>query len=122
MATDAPLGNASLLRSNGKDAPSPSMMFRDMGTLELHSSGGPIDKDSIGWLKPADRNTPIEEMRQRYEADGYIWVKQLIPKEDVWRMRETYFSYLPGLTKEGTAYREGIYCGEDWRLVSDVEN
>ncbi len=92
-------------------------MFRDMNTLELHSSGGPIDSDSIGCLKPTSKDTPLEQMREQYARDGYLWVKDVLPKEDVWKMRETYFDYLPGLTKEGTAPRDGIYNGSDWRLV-----
>lgn len=91
-------------------------MFRDGETLKLHSSGGPIDKHSLGWLEPTAKDTPLEEMREKYARDGYLWVKNVLPVEDVWKMRETYFEYLPGLTKEGVPKREGVFCGDDWRL------
>jgi len=29
-------------------------------------------------------------MRKRYETDGYLWVKHLIPREDVYDMRALY--------------------------------
>ncbi|CZR52431.1 uncharacterized protein PAC_02308 [Phialocephala subalpina] len=102
--------------SKEHETPKLRKMFRDTDTLELHSSGGLIDKDSLGWLRPTTKDTPLEEMRARYVRDGYLWVKDVLPKEDVRKMRETYFEYLPGLTKEGTPKREGIFCGDDWRL------
>jgi phytanoyl-CoA hydroxylase len=104
----------------GKAGPSPKLRgtFRDMDTLELHSSGGAIDPDSVGWLRPSSKDTPIEQLREQYNRDGYLWMKGVLPKEDVWEMRKTYFDYLPGLTKEGTPTRDGIFCGGDWRLVS----
>lgn len=103
-----------------KPGPIPKLRetFRDMETLELHSSGGAIDPDSVGWLEPTSKDTPTEKMREQYNRDGYLWVKGVLPKEDVWEMRKTYFDYMPGLTKEGTDTRDGIYCGGDWRLVS----
>ena len=73
----------------GTDGLRQHSMFRDMHTLQLHSSGGPIDPASIGYLKPTPFDTPLEEMRQRYYRDGFLWVKGALPKEDVWKMRET---------------------------------
>ncbi|MCJ1448200.1 MAG: hypothetical protein MMC23_008714 [Stictis urceolatum] len=55
------------------------------------NNGGYIDSDVVGWLKPTPKDTPVEEMRRRYEADGYLWVKNVIPREDVYDMREHYF-------------------------------
>jgi phytanoyl-CoA hydroxylase len=62
----------------------------------------------------------MEEIRRRYERDGYVWLKRLLPPSDVWNARKDYFEFLSptGLIKEGTDPRKGIYCGEDWRLVS----
>ena len=39
-------------------------------------------------MQPTDLNTPICEMRARYDRDGYIWIKNLIPREVVYDIRE----------------------------------
>ncbi len=42
-------------------------------------------------MLPTPCDTRIEEMRGRYERDGYIWVKNVLPREDVLDMREQYY-------------------------------
>ena len=49
-----------------------------------------VDPSSTGWMRPTSRDTPMEEMRRRYNEDGYVWIKNLIPREDVYDMREQY--------------------------------
>jgi phytanoyl-CoA hydroxylase len=60
--------------------------------------------------------TPLEEMRRRFEEDGYIFVKNVMPREDVLDMREAYFAHLAptGILKPGTSPRDGLFNeGED---------
>jgi phytanoyl-CoA hydroxylase len=85
--------------------------------IKLRSTGGPIP-DSIGSLRSFSKDTPVGELREAYRRDGYIWIKGLLPVEDVLKCRESYFTYLSdtGLLKEGTSPRDGIYCGADWRM------
>jgi phytanoyl-CoA hydroxylase len=85
--------------------------------VKLKSTGGPIP-DSIGSLRSFNKDTPIEELREAYEKDGYIWIKGLLPVEDVLKCRGSYFTYLSdtGLLKKGTSPRDGIYCGANWRM------
>jgi len=52
------------------------------------NQGKNVDAASIGWMYSVDPSTPMEEMKARYESDGYLWVKNLIPREDVLDMRE----------------------------------
>ncbi len=52
------------------------------------NQGDGVAQASTGWMQPTARDTPIEEMRRRYERDGYVWVKNVIPREDVLDMRE----------------------------------
>jgi hypothetical protein len=87
--------------------------------LKLLSSGGPIDPNSIGRLRPTDLSTPLEEIRERYAKEGYVWLKGLLPAADIWKARQDYFEFLQptGLLGEGTDPKDGIYCGGDWRLV-----
>ncbi|KIY01819.1 uncharacterized protein Z520_01957 [Fonsecaea multimorphosa CBS 102226] len=85
--------------------------------IKLKSTGGPIP-DAIGPLQSFSKDTPMDELRAFYDKAGYIWIKGLIPAEDVWKCRESYFDYLSntGLLKQGTAPRDGIYCGGDWKM------
>ena len=48
--------------------------------------GGFIER--VGLLRETGLQTPLEEMRRRLERDGYVFVKGLIPREDVLQMRE----------------------------------
>ena len=50
--------------------------------------GNYVDSGAVSWLRPTALSVPLEEMRERYAADGYLWVKHLIPREDVNDMRE----------------------------------
>jgi phytanoyl-CoA hydroxylase len=53
------------------------------------NGGRPSKPDStLGWLRETLKDTPIVEMRRRYEEDGYILIKGLIPREVVLDMRE----------------------------------
>ncbi|CAD6588646.1 MAG: hypothetical protein ASARMPRED_003676 [Alectoria sarmentosa] len=50
-------------------------------------------------------------MRARYEREGYLWVKNVIPREDVLDMREHYFQQLSptGILLPSTSPRDGIF-------------
>lgn len=64
------------------------------GSLETHlpeglgQNGGRVSTDHIGLLRPTPASLPMEEMRQRLKQDGYLFVKGLIPREDVLGARE----------------------------------
>ncbi|CAG8954287.1 hypothetical protein HYFRA_00005908 [Hymenoscyphus fraxineus] len=81
------------------------------------ASGEAILPDYIVPLRPTPADTPMSEICRRYEEDGYVWMKGLLPTADVWRTRKTYFEFIgpTGLIKEGTDPKDGIYCGGDWR-------
>ncbi|KAL8709876.1 MAG: hypothetical protein Q9220_005492 [cf. Caloplaca sp. 1 TL-2023] len=79
---------------------------------KVHSShGGNMDTSSIAWMESVDLWTPLREMRKRYKRDGYVWIKNLIPREDVLKMREQYFQHLSptGLLKPSTNPIDGIF-------------
>ena len=76
-------------------APTPAheTIFEPKKLHTLRSNhGNYVDSKSTGWMKPTPRDTPIEEMRRRYEEESYIWIKELIPREDVYDMREQYIT------------------------------
>lgn len=73
--------------------------------------GNYVDQTSVGWMKPTPIDTPVEEMRRRFEEDGYVFVKNVMPREDVYDMRQHYFDHLSstGILKPGTSPRDGIF-------------
>ena len=50
--------------------------------------GDHVAAASTGWMEPTPLDTPIHEIRARYERDGYVWVKNVLPRSDVLDMRE----------------------------------
>lgn len=78
--------------------------------------GAHLDTDAVAWMLETPIDTPVEEMRRRFDEDGYIFVKNVLPREDVLDMREAYFRHLQptGILKPGTNPRDGIFnAGED---------
>ena len=67
----------------------PDNLFPTKDVPTLHSNqGNHINPASTGWMQSVTTDTPKEEMRARYNRDGYLWVKNLIPREEVLDMRE----------------------------------
>ncbi|THC95184.1 hypothetical protein EYZ11_005343 [Aspergillus tanneri] len=77
----------------------------------LSVNDGPLTSENAGLLRPSDPNLPIQELRRRYDEDGYVFLKQVLPREDVLEARRRYFEYLAptGVLKEGTDPVEGIF-------------
>ena len=78
---------------------------------DLFVNDGQLCPSQLGSLKPSSPNLPITELRQRFEEDGYLFVKGLIPKAVVHKAREEYFNFLApsGLLKPGTRPVDGIF-------------
>lgn len=86
-----------------------------MGSLEpapeLAVNDGPLTADDIGQLTASTTDLPISELRHRYRRDGYLLVKQLLPREDVLKARAAYFQMMvpTGVLEGGTAVVEGRF-------------
>ncbi len=78
--------------------------------------------DRLGWLEPSDPTAPIAELREQYQAQGYIWLKGLIPRADVLDFRRRYFEAIAdsGVLAPGTDPVEGIYSGSQGRSKSSA--
>lgn len=78
---------------------------------DLYVNDGKLADDQIGQLRPTSLDTPMEEVRRRYQEDGYVFLKGLIPREDVLKAREEYFKLLApsGVLKPGTKPVDGIF-------------
>lgn len=77
----------------------------------LAVNDGPLTAENAAFLRPSDPNLPVEELRARYEEDGYLFAKQVLPRADVLEMRHQYFSHLAstGVLEEGTQPVEGVF-------------
>ncbi|KAI1212121.1 uncharacterized protein F4807DRAFT_458324 [Annulohypoxylon truncatum] len=85
------------------EAPSPS--------VPLYVNDGLLNPDQVGYLHASSPNEPLEELRQRLERDGYLFLKGLLPRDDVLKAREDYFTYLApsGVLAPGTLPVDGIF-------------
>ncbi|EPS32186.1 hypothetical protein PDE_07146 [Penicillium oxalicum 114-2] len=77
-------------------------------------SDGPLTLENATLLRPSDPNLPLEELRRRYREDGYLFLKQILPREDVLAARHAYFTSLEpsGILKPGTNPVDGIFDPE----------
>lgn len=72
---------------------------------------GPLTSENATLLRPSEPTLPLEELRKRYDEDGYLLLKGILPREDVLAARDAYFSSLEstGVLKPGTAPVEGVF-------------
>ncbi|KAK3658296.1 hypothetical protein LTR22_008997 [Elasticomyces elasticus] len=82
---------------------------------KLRANQGTVLQEKLGWLKATPSSASTVEIRQRLEEDGYVWIKGLLPQEDVLDMRRHFFSQFDGtgLLKPGTSYVDGIYNSDE---------
>jgi hypothetical protein len=79
---------------------------------KLFVNDGSLRSDEFGLLPSFDpQNTSMEEMRRAFTEDGYLFLKGLIPREEVLEARKRYFEHLSpsGLLKPGTKPVEGVF-------------
>ncbi|KAH8673863.1 hypothetical protein BX600DRAFT_547524 [Xylariales sp. PMI_506] len=82
-----------------------------MATKDRISLSRPPRLTDEGYLWASSPDEPIEEIRERYHRDGYLFLKGLIPRETVIQAREAYFNLLApsGVLAPGTAAADGIF-------------
>jgi ectoine hydroxylase-related dioxygenase (phytanoyl-CoA dioxygenase family) len=77
----------------------------------LTSNGHALDCSParLGWLTPSDPAEPLEALRARYEADGYLWLRSLLPRPAVLEFRRHVFAQFTefGLLADGSDPAEG---------------
>lgn len=92
--------------------PAHELVYEPESLPKLRSNYGDyLDQDSVGLMKETSVDTPIEEMRRRFEEDGYLFVRNVMPRDDVFDVRQAYFEHLAptGILKPGTNPRDGIF-------------
>lgn len=89
--------------------------------LSLAAHGRTIPAERLGPLQSTDPAIGIEAIRRRYEEDGYVWLKGLLPRPEVIDFRRWVFSRLAetGLLAPGHDLALGIAAAEgvDWSLA-----
>jgi phytanoyl-CoA hydroxylase len=81
---------------------------------KLFVNDGLLHPDQVGELRQSSPDLPMDEIRRRYNDDGYIFLKGLLPRRDVLKAREEYFKMLSpsGVLKPGTEPADGIFDSE----------
>ncbi|KAI8724183.1 hypothetical protein NCS52_00276000 [Fusarium sp. LHS14.1] len=76
---------------------------------------GLLKPDMIGSLRPSYPSEPIDILQARYEKDGYLFMKGILPRSDVLNCREAYFKFLSpsGVLQPGSKPVDGIYGAEN---------
>ncbi|KAK7750183.1 hypothetical protein SLS62_007934 [Diatrype stigma] len=77
----------------------------------LYVNDGLLDPDQVAPLKASYPTEPLEDLRQRYHEDGYLFLKGVLPRADVLKAREAYFNLLApsGVLAPGTNPVDGIF-------------
>jgi phytanoyl-CoA hydroxylase len=77
----------------------------------LEVNDGPLLPENIAYLTPSSPSEPLETLRARYEQDGMLLLKSLLPREDVLRTRTKYFEMMSpsGVLQPTTQPVEGVF-------------
>lgn len=84
----------------------------------FHVNDGVLPPESIGLIRPTTLDTPMEEIRRRYEEEGFVLLKGILPREDVLKVRQKYFEMMAptGVLAPGTKPVDGIFNTSQDRL------
>ncbi|KAF2763018.1 hypothetical protein EJ05DRAFT_495860 [Pseudovirgaria hyperparasitica] len=76
-----------------------------------HVNDGPLQPHQTGILRPSRPDLPLDELRRRYQEDGYLFLKGLLHRTDILQARAAYFTHLApsNILKPGTNAVEGIF-------------
>jgi hypothetical protein len=69
--------------------------------------------DRLGYLRPSDPGEGADTLRERFNADGCLWLKGFLPRRDVLEFRRYVFTAFAdtGLLAPGSDPLEGRYSG-----------
>lgn len=80
---------------------------------------GELDPSQVSFLRRSTTDLSLEELHYRFQEDGYLFIKGLLPRDAVLKAREEYFKFLEptGVLKPGTKPIDGIFDDEKDRLA-----
>lgn len=83
----------------------------------LRASGRSLDRSPrrMGFLTPSDPRAPLDVLVDRYREHGYLWLKGLLPRDDVLAFRAYVFAALAdtGLLAPGSDPAIGLAGGAE---------
>ncbi|KAI5860942.1 hypothetical protein GGS23DRAFT_578068 [Durotheca rogersii] len=87
-------------------------------TTPLHVNDGLLRPEQVGSLRPSFPDEPLADLRERYQRDGYLFLKGLLPRNDVLKAREAYFAFLEpsGVLAPGTNPVDGVFDAQKDQL------
>ncbi|KFY44034.1 hypothetical protein V494_01683 [Pseudogymnoascus sp. VKM F-4513 (FW-928)] len=87
----------------------------------IGANQGVIKDEHIERLRPTPKDTPIDEIRRRLKEDGYIFMKGLIPREDVLNLRKQYDLplLLPALERHATPRARNLAAGRHLQRLGE---
>ncbi|KAI1453232.1 hypothetical protein F4805DRAFT_461976 [Annulohypoxylon moriforme] len=87
-------------------------------SIPLYVNDGLLGPDRVGYLRESFPYEPLEELRRRLQQEGYLFLKGLLPRDDVLKARKDYFTYLApsGVLAPGTLPVDGIFDENNDRL------
>ena len=67
----------------------------------------------LGYLVPTDPRLPMEELREQYRDQGYLWLKGLLDRDTVLAFRRRFFESMrpTGMVAAGSDGAEGLFFG-----------
>lgn len=91
-------------------------MITPITATQLVNSGHTLSTvpERLGRLQPSDPARPIEELREQFHAQGYLWLKGILDRQQVIEFRGRYFETFrdTNLLAPGSDASDGIYSGE----------
>ena len=89
-------------------------MAESLNALELVSNGYPLSSapERMGRLVATDPHQSREKLWEQYQAQGYLWLKHLLPPTEILAFRRRYFLALNKLIAPGSDPVDGLWSGE----------
>lgn len=80
--------------------------------------------DRLGWLIPTDPSLPRNQLMEQFKAQGYLWLKHILNRNEVLAFRRRFFEAFQeiGFLADGIDPGDGIYSGSGKGKVNKVLN
>ncbi len=78
----------------------------------LISNGYTLDMtpERLGWLEPTDADFPMEQLREKFRQNGYLWLKRFFERDVILNFRDYFFEAISAHGPQ--AFFEVIYSKE----------
>jgi len=69
------------------------------------------DPTRLGWLTPSNPTDPIDNLRDQFAEQGYLWLQGILDRDEVLAFRARYFESMreTGLLQDGSQAVDGLY-------------